>query len=508
MTSTANKTIAKNTAMLYFRMLFLTIINIYCVRVTLETLGVEDYGIYNVIGSAVWSLSILKITMSSATQRFFAFHLGKKDYDAYSKTFTTLLIGFIIIAIITLIVGEILGFYFLNSWLKIPADRLYAAKYVYQLSLLTVVLDLIMVPYVSSIIANERMSAFAIFSIADGLLKLAVVFLLVICNYDKLILYGYLMLAVNVVIFLMHYVYCRIEFKYCKYIFEWNKAHFKELISYTGWNMIGSISATLTIQGQNILLNIFFGPMINAAKAIGDKIMNVVNSFSSNLYMAVSPQIIKSYASGDLERSRNLVIRSSKISFMLLYIISFPIICKMDFILQLWLGNDSKTPDMVVFSQLMLIYCLAFSLEQPITRIIQATGNIKKYQIYIGIFTLSFIPVAALLLWFGAPAPSTMITQIAIVIISQYIRVYIAHNQTGLSYQRYLKEVIIPIVVISSLSIPIYILLDNELVTDSAFLNIIGFVSTFILSVILSLTIGMTKQDRSLIYKLIHRSET
>lgn len=502
MSSSDNKRIAKNTAMLYFRMIFLTLINIYCVRITLEALGVEDYGIYNVIGSAVWSLAILKVTMSSATQRFFSYHLGRNDYINYSKTFTSLLGGFIIIAIITIIIGEILGVFFLNSWLRIPTDRLFAAKYVYQLSLITVASDMIMIPYVSSIIANEKMSAFAIFSIIDGILKLVIVYILIICNIDKLILYGYLMLSINIINLIMHITYCQIKFKYCKYIWEWNKKLFKELSSYTGWNMIGSISTTLTVQGQNLLLNIFFGPIINAAKAIGDKIMTVINSFSANLFMAVTPQIIKSYAAGDIQRSINLVMRSSKISYLLLFILSFPLICNMDFILQIWLGKDSKTPDMVIFSQLMLIYCMVNSLEQPITRIIQAKGDIKKYQIYVGLSILSYLPIAALTLYLGGSAPITMIVLIIITMLTQFIRVYIAHFLTGLSKREYLVKVISPIFIITILSIPVYVVNNHYKNLESLSYNIISILTTFAFALLLSWFFGFNKNDKQMIYNI------
>lgn len=500
-----NKRIAKNTAMLYFRMIFLTLINIFCVRITLEALGVEDYGIYNVIGSAVGSLAILKVTMSSATQRFFSYHLGKNDYINYSKTFTSLLGGFIIIAIITIIIGEILGVYFLYSWLKIPPDRLFAAKYVYQLSLITVALDMIMIPYVSSIIANEKMSAFAIFSIIDGILKLVIVYILLIYDIDKLILYGYLMLSINIINLIMHITYCQIKFKYCKYIWEWNKKLFKELSSYTGWNMIGSISTTLIVQGQNLLLNIFFGPVINAAKAIGDKIMTVINSFSANLFMAVTPQIIKSYAAGEIQRSINLVIRSSKISYLLLFILSFPLICNMDFILQIWLGKDSKTPDMVFFSQLMLIYCMVNSLEQPITRIIQATGDIKRYQIFVGASTLCYLPLATLALWIGCSAPTTMIVLIAIVIITQFIRVQIAHSQTGLPYREYFTNVISPILIITTLSVPVYFITNHFNNLESLGYNIISILSTLAFALLLSWIIGFNKMDKQMIYNILKK---
>lgn len=313
------------------------------------------------------------------------------------------------------------------------------------------------------------------------------------------------MLSINIINLIMHITYCQIKFKYCKYIWEWNKKLFKELSSYTGWNMIGSISTTLIVQGQNLLLNIFFGPVINAAKAIGDKIMTVINSFSANLFMAVTPQIIKSYAAGEIQRSINLVIRSSKISYLLLFILSFPLICNMDFILQIWLGKDSKTPDMVFFSQLMLIYCMVNSLEQPITRIIQATGDIKRYQIFVGASTLCYLPLATLALWIGCSAPTTMIVLIAIVIITQFIRVQIAHSQTGLPYREYFTNVISPILIITTLSVPVYFITNHFNNLESLGYNIISILSTLAFALLLSWIIGFNKMDKQMIYNILKK---
>ncbi len=466
MASSANARIAKNTGLLYFRLLFLTAINLYAVRITLEALGVIDYGVYNTIASVVGSLSVLNGAMTSATQRFLSFHLGKEDYLAYSKSFSMLLLGFVILAVALMIIGEGVGWYFLDGRLRIPPDRMYAAEWILQTSLLTFGINLAIIPYAAQIVANERMGAFALFSIVDGVLKLAVVFILISSHGDRLILYGVLILAETVGLLLMHIFYCHRHFRYCRYIWEWNKKLFRELTGYTGWNLLGSTSAMLATQGQNILLNIFFGPVINAAKAIGDRINNVIHGFSTNLYMAVSPQIIKSYAAGDYQRTFSLVMNSSKFGFLMLFMIAFPLICNMRGWLLLWLGPDSHSEDMTQFACWMLIYSLVVSLEQPISRLIQATGNIKWYQICVGAITLMFIPVAALVLWLGGSAIMTVVVLTCIMALAQVVRLIIARRQVGFACRPYLMKVILPLAGVALWAIPCYFLFSSYLASE------------------------------------------
>lgn len=500
-----NKRIAKNTSLLYFRLLFLTFINLYTVRITLEALGVVDFGIYNVVGSVVATLSILTGTMTSASQRFLSFHLGRNDYDSYSKAFSVLLISFGIISIFLIIIGEALGYIFIHKLLNIPVTKLTSAQWIYQTSLVTFVANLIMIAYSSSIIANERMGIFALFSIIDGILKLILVAILIRFNGNRLILYGILTMIEGICILIMHISYCKYKFKFCRFTLNWNSGIFKEITAYAGWNLFGSTTAMLMTQGQNILLNIFFGPVINAAKAIGDRINNVINGFSTNLYMAVSPQIIKSYAAGDFSRTMSLILKSSRISFMLLFILSFPLICNMEAILHLWLGRDSSSTDMAVFSKLMLIYCMCMSMEQPITRLIQASGKIKRYQIYVGIVMICFIPIAALVLALGVPAFATMIVLIIITLIAQYVRILIAHQQESLDISKYLKEVILPIAAVSVTGVVLYNI-KYILLTEGTFLqNALSFAICLITGLICCFTFGLTKNDRQYILSFIKR---
>lgn len=498
--SASNKRIAKNTAFLYFRMLFITAISLYTVKITLDTLGEIDYGIYNVVASVVASLSFLTGTLTSATQRFLSFHLGKNDYDTYSKVFSILLICFIAISIILIIICEIIGIFFINNFLNIPPERIEAAKWVYQSAIFTFVFHLLFVPYTSSIIANERMSAFAYISIIDGILKLLLVFLLIHSPFDKLIYYGVLTLFEAVIILALYIIYCNRTFTYCHVRPIWDKQMFKELTSYTGWNLFGSVSGMLITQGQNILLNIFFGPIINTAKAISDKISSVANSFATNFYMAISPQIIKSYASGNNQHMLNLAMKSSRYSFYLVLLISFPLIICMKPILGLWLGENSVSEPMVDFSKLTLIFCLVLSLEQPITQMIRATGNIRNYQIRVGVWTLMYIPIASIILFLGATPVSTMITLIFLYAFVQCIRVRVAHQEVYLDILSYCKNVVIPITYVSIISAILYVLLNHLSFSHLAIINILSKAFIGLILTILNIWIvGLSEKDRNYI---------
>lgn len=501
--NSANHRLIKNTGLLYFRLIFLTIVNLYAVRVTFDALGTVDYGIFNVLVSLVASLSILSGAMSSASQRFLSFHLGKEDYKKYSHTFTLLIIIFAIIAGILIVIGEALGYFFVEDWMKIPKDRITASYWVFQTSLVAFAAGLITIPYTASIIANERMDAFAIFSIVEGVMKLAIAYILLEYVGDRLILYGILTALINISILLMSMYYCHSRFKYCKYIWKWDGNIFSELSKYTGWNLLGSISGTLASQGQNVLLNIYFGPVINAAKAIADRIQHVINGFSVNLNTAASPQIIKSYAMQDHTRALNLVVKTSKMSFLLTFVLAFPLICNMEGLLRLWLGADSHTPDMTAFSKLILVYCMVLALEPPISRIIQATGKIRNYQIFVGIITLSYIPIAAIILSMGGSAIMTLVILIGMMTIAQFVRVVVAHKQVNLQYIQYLKTVVLPIIKVAVVAVPVYTLFMDWDINENVWKIFGNTLLAGLFGLFIAAILGLDKADRSMVMTLI-----
>lgn len=499
----ANGRIIRNTGLLYLRLIFLTVVNLYAVRVTLDALGDMDYGIYNVVASVVASLSVLTGAMTSASQRFLSFHLGKNDCQNYSHTFTLLLLAFLALSGVVVLVGEILGYFFVEKWLNIPADRIGAAYVVYQFSLLSLVFSLITIPYNSSIVANEKMGAFAAFSVVEGVLKLAIAFALVGFVGDRLELYGVLMAAVSVIVFLMTMQYCQVKFRYCRYVWKWDRRIFTQLSQYTGWNMFGSVSSMLANQGQAVLLNIFFGPVINAAKAIADRLQHVINGFSVNLYMAVSPQIIKSYAAEDYQRALNLVVRTSKMSFLLIFVLSFPLICNMEGLLRLWLEEGVVTSDMIGFSKLMLLYCMILTLEQPITRIIQATGDIKRYQVSVGVLTLSYIPVAALVLWMGGSAVMSLVVLMLIMVLAQMVRVVVAHRQVQLRYDEYLRNVVVPVFRVAIIAVPLYWAVATGQKDMQWPAILISTIASGVMGIGVAVIMGLDRNDRNMVMEMI-----
>lgn len=493
-----NKRVARNTLLLYFRMLFLSGISFFTVRIILEALGVIDYGIMNVISSLVASLSFLNGTLSSATQRYFSYFLGKNDIFGYKKIFSILLICYIVVCFSVLLIGEFLGFFFLNDWLVIPDDRMYAAKWVFQTSLISFIFQLCVIPFTASLIAHERMNGFAYISILDGLFKLLIAYLIFYSTYDKLIFYGILTAIESIIVFICYLAYCRINFDGCRFVQVWEKGLFFELLGYTGWNLFGSISGMLAGQGQNILLNIYFGPVINAAKGISDRITSVIQSFSTNFYVAVAPQIVKSYANGDLSRMYMLVTKSTKFSFLLLILLSYPLIICIEALLYIWLGRENVESEMVSFCRLALIYCLVTTIEQPITQMIRATGHIKKYQLGTGIITLCFIPLAALIFHIGCEPVGSMYLLIILYSFVQFIRVYIAKHQVNFPIKVYLKESIYPILLVSiTLMIASYFLVQ---LNDSSFgATSLKLLLSFITATIVSIALGLSKNEKDLL---------
>lgn len=502
---TANTRIAKNTAMLYVRMLFLTCISLYTVRITLQVLGAMDYGIYNVVANVIASLNFLVATMSSATQRFLSFHLGKGDIKSYNRAFSLLVWGFISLAVLIVIVGEAIGPWFVNDILVIPPDKLRAAGIVYQFTIITFVSSVMMVPYHAEIVANEKMGVYAYFSIADGLMRLGVVLLLQVALSDKLVLYGGLLAIQGWVMWSIYFIYCKVKFPFCKVSFVRDKALAKELGSYTGWNLFGTISGMLTVQGQSVLLNMFFGPLVNTAKAIGDKVYTTVVNFSVNFFMAVSPQIVKAYAAGEMERMLNLGVKSSKISFFLLAVLSFPLLCVMPGILGLWLGKSEVSTEMIMFARLLLCYSLVVALEPPVTQMIRATGKIKNYQLKVGLWTLSYIPVAALVLWLGAPPSSSVVTLIALYLWVMVVRVRIAHKLVGLSYGMYWREVVLPIIKVSVILGAAYAGVSWLSLPGGILWLCLQLMGALLVSCVVTWVFGLSRTDRSFVIGIIRK---
>ena len=333
-----NKRIAKNTLLLYVRMLFTIIVGLYTSRIVLNTLGVNDYGLYNVVGGIVSMLGFLNSAMTAASQRFISFELGKQNKQKLEEVFSTSVTIHIIIACIIFITAETIGLWFLNTHMNIATSRMTAANWVYQCSIFTFMISVISVPYNACIVAHEHMKTFAYISIIEVSLKLAIVYLLLILSFDKLIIYAVLLLCVSLIIRMIYGIYCKKKFEECTYRFHFNKKLFLEMFSFAGWSIIGNLGFSLKDQGSNVVLNLFCGTAINAARGVALQVNGIISNFSNNFLMALNPQITKQYATGDIPKSIQLVYAGCRYSFYLLSIISIPVMVNLDYILSLWLG--------------------------------------------------------------------------------------------------------------------------------------------------------------------------
>ena len=370
-----NKRIAKNTIFLFVRMFLTMGVTLYTSRVVLNTLGVEDYGVYNIVGGIVTLFGFFNGAMTSATQRFLAFDIGKNDLQQLKKTFNATLNIHICISILVLILAETIGLWFINNKLNLPLDRMVSVNWVYQFSVFTFLLGIIQVPYDALIVAREKMDIYAYMSIIEVFLKLGIVYVLIVFAFDKLILYAGLLFLASFIVRMGHQQYCRWRYKESEYQFYFDKAFYKVLLAYSGWNLFGNIAGVARGQGTNILLNLFFGTVLNAAYGISMQVQGTVQTFVTNFQMAVNPQIIKSYAAGNNEQCLKLIFQSAKFSYFLMFLITFPIICNVDYILELWLKNPPKYT--AVFVSLCLINLLIECISGPLMIGAQATGSIK-----------------------------------------------------------------------------------------------------------------------------------
>ena len=491
-----NKRIAKNTAMLYFRMILIMGVSLYTTRIVLKVLGVEDFGIYNVVGGVVTMLSFLSASMSSATQRFLSFELGKNDLPQLTRIFGMSVNIQIIIALGVLLIAETLGLWFVNTKLTIPEDRLIAANWVYQFSILTFIVSIISVPYNAAILTYEKMNVFAYISILEVVLKLLAVLMLEWFGFDKLILYAILIFSVSLIIRIIYGFYVKWNIKDCKYLFFWDKNLFRTLMSFAGWNLWGNIAVVTYTQGLNILLNIFFGPVVNAARAIAYQINAALNSFVSNFQMAIKPQIIKSYAADDHAYMHNLIFSGSRFTYFLMLLLCIPVLLSTPQILSWWL---TKVPEYtIIFCRLVLIDSLINSLSGSLMSAAQASGKIKLYQSLVGGLLLLILPISYIFLYLGYPPEVTLYTSISIACIALITRILLVSKLIGFSKLKFFKEVLIPVVITSSMIMTLVIYLETFIRNEIWHLILMNTVLLLLSSILIYFT-GLKKTEKEFI---------
>lgn len=499
-TSANNKRIAKNTLLLYVRQLLTMVIGLYTSRVILNTLGINDYGVYNVVAGFVSMFSLFTGSLSAAISRYLTFNLGKGNFDKLKSVFSTSVTIMIGMAIVIVIFAELFGVWFLNTQLNIPIERMYAANMVFHMSVLTFAINLISVPYNASIIAHEKMDAFAYISILEVILKLVIVFMLYVSPWDKLITYAILVAGVSLVIRSVYSIYCKSRFEECSYDFVIDRSLLKELGTFAGWNLFGSGAYLFNTQGVNIISNIFFGVTVNAARGVANQVETVVRQFVTSFTTAINPQIIKSYASNDLGYMHSLICRGAKFSYLLMLFFFVPFMFEIETIMRLWL--KVYPPEAPLFLRLTLIGTMFDMLGNSTANAAWATGNIKKYYIVIGTVGSLVFPISWICFLFGAQAYSSYIAFVVIYIVVMILKVYIIKDLVSFPPRLFYTDVLKPIILTTIVAFIIPGVLYSH-INESLFRTI--FVLLFsLLSVCISCyLLGLSNSERKKVNQLI-----
>lgn len=488
-----NRRIARNTIVLYGRTILVMIVSLYTSRVVLDVLGVTDYGVYDAVGGMVSMLSMISGALSTAISRFLTYELGRGDEDLLSRTFSTSINLLIALSLLILIIGEPLGIWFLNNKMNIPIDRLQSANWVLQCSLLSFVINVISVPYTAAIIAHEKMTAFAYFSIIEVILKLGAVFLLYITLWDKLKLYAILLVFVLLVTRLLSVYYCNRHFKETHYHFVYDNKLFKEMSSFAGWSFFTNMAYVFNTQGVSVLVNIFFGVTASAARGIATQVETALSKFVADFTTALNPQITKLYAANRMEEMHTLVIRGAKFSFFLSLLICLPIILEAETVMRLWL----KTPPeyTVVLVRLAIVATIIDRLGNTLTTACMATGNIRKYVIWVTSAGLLAFPLTLLAYKLGASVEWCYIVFALVYILVNVARLCNIRSLLNFPIVRYLKEVIGRSLIVTMLSCITPILLLSFLQASLVRLVIIIIVNTIVTSICTYL-FGLDQNER------------
>ena len=498
--SANNKRIAKNTIMLYFRMILLMVIGLFTSRVILQALGVEDYGINSVIAGFLSMFGIITSSMSSAISRFITVELGKGDHDKLKQVFSTAVSVQLFMGTIVMILIETFGMWFFNSKMQIPEGREYAAQWCLHCASITTLISLINVPFNATIVAHEKMSAFAYMSILEAILKLAICYAIYISPIDKLITYACLGVWVSIIIRLVYWIYCKKHFEECKGKVRFNKVLFKEIWGFAGWNLFAQTAWILNTQGINMLMNVFFGVVVNAARGVAVQVNGVIQHFVSNFMMALNPQITKSYAAGDKETAFKLACRGCRFSFYIMFILALPIMIESHQILELWLGTPPAQADAFVVWTILSTFSTL--LGNTLVTLQMAHGNIRHYQIWITIFGCIPFPLTWLAFKLGASSIVSYYIFVAVYWGLIFVRYYLVHGMTGLPANMYLGGVVAKahIIAVISAIIPLAIFI---MIPESIVRLLLVIFSSVLISCIVIYSIGLDKSEKHFVQEKV-----
>lgn len=498
--STDNKRIAKNTLFLYFRTMLTMFVALFTSRVILNSLGLVDYGLNSVVAGVITLFAFLNNALGASTSRFLTFELGKQNNRQLKKVFCTSLSIHFGLAIIVVILCETIGLWMVNNVLVIPSDRLYACNVIYQYVVVTAVLSITQVPLNAMIIANERMTIYAYLGVSDAVLKLIVAYLITISSFDKLITFGTLNLFIAIGMYIFYHLYCRRNFAEYTIAIGRNKRLYQEMIGYSVWSMLGASAGMAKTQGINILINVFFGPIVNAANTIAYQVNGALANFSNNFTTAINPQIIKSYAAEEYQRMHSLIFRGGKFSFFLLMIFSIPIIIETDTILHLWLGTIPEYT--ITFTRLVILLTLIESFVATMGIAIQATGKIRNYHIIIGgIYLLNF-PIAYIAYKLGAAPFAALTILIVLALINLFVRLCFLKSYIQVSILDYSKNVLLVSAVVMLLSFTLPIAIYNHMSQGLIRLVTVGAVS-ILSSTICIYFFGLQRVEKQIVITFI-----
>ena len=496
-----NSRIAKNTIFLSIRMVIVLLVSLYSSRVILQTLGVEDFGIYNVVGGFVSMFAFLNTSMNNAIQRFYNYEIGKNGSDGERQVYNTALVIQICLAVVIIVATETFGLWYIYHKMVIPPERFSAALWIFQFSIASLVLLIVQIPYSAAIMAHEKMNYYAVVSVLDAVLKLGVAILVGYVPSDKLVGYGFMLLGISVVNFCLYFFYAKHYFKDLKIKRHFEKGLFKKMLSFSGWNLFGSFARVMKEQGLNMLLNLFFGPVVNAARGVAYQVSGALHGFVNNITIAARPQLTQAYAQGKVSRTMAIMFSVSKLCYVTLLLMAMPIMLEIDFILHIWLGNN--IPDNTnIFVILVIITSLIHVFNPPTSFVVHATGKMKKYQLISGCINLLILPVSYILLKLGYPAASAFIVSAFFALIGQVAAIKVLRSLVIFSIKQYLVDVIVPALAITIIAllvsyIPRYFMNDGWL----RLLMVTIFSCVAIIASML--IVGMTTKEKEMMFSIV-----
>ena len=499
-TSNNNKRIAKNTLFLYIRMFVMMAVALFTSRVVLDVLGAQDYGIYNIIGGVIVLFSFLNSALSAATQRFLNYYLGKKDNRQANSIFCMSMNIYVLLGVVIVLLAETVGLWFVNSQLNIPTERMAAANWVYQFTIVTFVINVLRIPYNASILAHERMDFYAYVSLGEVVLKLVVVYLLYLSPYDKLIVYSIFYTIIPLIVTIIYKIFCKRSFEICTYRRIWNRDLFRQLFGFTGWSLFGSVATMSAQQGLNILINIFCGVSVNAAVGIANQVCANVNHFVGNFQTAFRPQIIKDYAAGDYDRFYRLIFSASKFSFYMMFILAFPIMLTIDSILDIWLVEVPEYAN--IFCQLILVILIIEAVAAPLWMSVEAKGQIRNYQILMSCVIFLNFPLAYIVLKCGLPVYSVWCVKIFVTILVFITRCWYINKHLAFPLGEYCRQVMFKIAAVTLLSVPVPLFV--KIVVHGFWTNLISVIVLAFLTVTAVVYVtGLSMSEKKMVDKMI-----